>query len=149
MLSVKWSSEGWTCRRHRFTAVRKQRWRVFVFLHNQGRYTNLAWTKRVLATVQTRFIVFLHQRSRRCRGKGGKGRNHHVSRDLKNRLKEREEIELERSECWLGALAAHRSVGVFVNNSQPLSTKPKNRTAASRSSGSAVCERLSPTSVLH
>lgn len=68
------------------------------FLHNHGRCTNLASAIRALAAVPTRFVVFL-RRSRRRRGKGGKGRNRGVSRDLKNRLREREERELERSEC--------------------------------------------------
>lgn len=69
--------------------------RLVFFLHNQGRYTNLASTKHALATVQTRFIVFSYLTSwntclekRRTesalhRKRVGKGRNHHVSNDLK------------------------------------------------------------------
>lgn len=58
MLSMKWSKRqkrgldlDWihpTGERHRFTAARKQRWKVVFFLHNQGRYTNLASTKTCL-----------------------------------------------------------------------------------------------------
>lgn len=81
-------SEGWTwigfilqARDKDLLLLENSGERLLFFLHNQGRYTNLASTKHAMATVQTRFIVFLYLtswntclyndgRSRRCTEKG-------------------------------------------------------------------------------